>query len=204
MKKILFLSILITMFSIAVFADIRLPDNIKPTPETKSNPNKKEKNILLMIRVNPNVNEPTLRIPRSAVKDLRAQLDEIEGNDANYASGFNISRTQTLMSGLFLSAAFIFGGVWALRGKSLGKNQKIVSGLLIFTFLGASAFTVFANVAPPPLQGLNGSLFSDKMKNSWRGAVGNVKVEIDEKSSSKTVELVIPRSEGDSSVNREE
>lgn len=201
MKKLLFLSILISTFYVSTFADIRLPDDIKPSPETKSN--KKEKRMSLSISVNPNYKEPVLRIPRGAVKNLRAQLDDIEETNSNYAGGMSISRTQTLMSGLFFSLALVFGGVWVLRGKSFGKNQKIVSGLLIFGLLGASVYTVFANAAPPPLQGIDDSLFSDKMKSRWRGARGTVKIEISEnEDSGSPIQLIVPSSRN--SVNGEE
>lgn len=149
----------------------------------------------MTIRIQNNLKEPTLKIPRSAIKDLRAQLDEIDGGNSNQSAGLNVSATQTLMSGLFFSAAIIFGGVWMFRGKSFDTNQKIVSGFLIFAFIGASVATIFANVAPRPLEGINGSLFSDKMKNSWRGAVGKVKVEVEDKDyKNAPIELSIPRS----------
>lgn len=203
MKKLLFLAIFIVVFSINTFADIRLPDNIKPSPTATPKSDKKSKKMQMAIRINPSVDETTLRIPRSALKDLRAQLDEIDGGNSNVAAGI-FSGTQTLMSGLFFSVALIFGGVWMFRGKSLGKNQKIVAGLLIFAFLGASVVTVFANAAPPPLQGLKADLFSDKMRNSIRGATGTVKVEIENDGyQGSLIQLIIPR-DGENLRNDEE
>lgn len=197
MKKLLFLSIFTVIFSISAFADIRLPDNIKPSPTATPKSKTKSQKMQMSIRVNPNVDEPTLKIPRSVIKDLRAQLDEIDGGSSNVAQASGISKTQTLMSGLFFSAALIFGGVWMFRGKSLAKNQKVVAGLLVFAFLGASVYTVSANVAPPPLQGLKADLFSDKMRNSIRGATGTINVEIDNDSyQGRQIQLTIPRNDG--------
>jgi hypothetical protein len=196
MKKLLILSIFTVIFSISAYADVRLPDNLKPSPTVTPKEDKKVKRMQMSIRVNPNVDEPTLRIPRSALKDLRAQLDELDGGSSNIAAVSSISGTQTLMSGLFFSAAMIFGGVWMFRGKTLGKNQKIVAGLLIFAFISASVVTVFANVAPPPLRGLNADLFSDKMQSYWSGASGTVKIEItDYTYRGSEFELTIPRRE---------
>lgn len=194
MKKMLFPLFLLTLFSLSAFADVRLPDNLKPSPTATPKSNKKDKKMQMSIRVNPNVSEPTLRIPRSAVKDLRAQLDETGGENSNAAGVQSVSGTQTLVSGLFFAAALTFGGVWMFRGKSLGKTQKIVSGLLIFGLLGASVYTVFANVAPPAYAGLKADMFSDKMKNHWRGASGTVKIEIaDYDYQGAPIELIIPR-----------
>lgn len=193
MKKLLFLLVLTAAFSLNAFADVRLPDNLKPSPTVAPKEDKKTKKMQMAIVLNPSVTEPTLKIPRSSLKKLRAQLDELDGGNSNNAAAGNISGTQTLMSGLFFSAALIFGGVWMFRGKSLGKNQKIVAGLLVFAFLGASVATVFANVAPPPLKGLSADLFSDKMKSYWSGASGTVKIEITEYNyRGSEIELVIP------------
>ena len=194
MKKLLFLCAFSVIFSVNSFADIRLPDNVKPSPTATPKSKTKSQKMQMSIRVNPNTEEPTLVIPRGALNNLRAQLDEIDGGSSNVAQASGISGTQTLMSGLFFSAALIFGGVWMFRGKSLAKNQKIVAGLLIFAFLGASVYTVSANVAPPPFIGIKADVFSDKMRTSWRGAVGEVKVEIDENSrNGSMIELWVPR-----------
>lgn len=204
MKKLLILSIFTVIFSLNAFADVRLPDNLKPSPTATPKSKQKSQKMQMSIRVNPNVDEPTLVIPRSALKELRAQLDELDGVNSNVAGG-SISKTQTLMSGIFFSAALIFGGVWMFRGKSLGKTQKIIAGCLIAAFLGASVVTVFANVAPPPFQGLKADLFSDKMQNSWRGAIGTVRVEIDNDGyQGAPIQLTIPRRDENSSRNDEE
>ena len=196
MKKLLFLYAFIAIFSISAFADIRLPDNVKPSPTATPRSKTKSQKMQMSIRVNPNIEETTLVIPRGAINNLRAQLDELDGGNSNVAQTGGISGTQTLMSGMFFSAALIFGGVWMFRGKSLAKNQKIIAGLLIFAFLGASVYTVSANVAPPAYVGIKADVFSDKMRTSWRGAVGEIKVEVDEDSrNGGMIELWVPRSD---------
>lgn len=201
MKKLLFLFALITIFSLSTFADIRLPDKIKPSPTATP---KDDERVNFQITVTSNFDEPTLVIPRNAIKGLRAQLDEIEGTKPTYAGSFGISGTQTLMSGLFFSVALIFGGVWMFRGKSLVKNQKIVSGLLIFACFGASVVTIFANVAPPILENLSSSVFSDKMRNQRRTASGKVKISIvDSGYEGNPIRLYIPRNDGATNKSEE-
>ena len=195
-KLLLFLSLII--FANVVRADI-------PRPEKTPQPEKQETRVNFDIASSSQFNEATLVIPRGALNNLRAQLDEIEGTDSNSSRVSGISGTQTLMSGLFFSAALIFGGVWMFRGKSLAKNQKIVAGLLIFAFLGASVYTVSANVAPPVYQSLNNSIFSDKMKNERRVASGKVKISIvDSPSENTPMKLYIPRNDGATENNGEE
>ena len=198
MKKIfLFLSLMI--FASVVRADIPQPSKTPPPQQ------KQEARVYFNIGVSSYYSEPTLVVPRNMLKDLQAQINEIEGKDSNSASLSGVSRTQTLMSGLFFSAALIFGGVWVFRGKSLGKNQKIVAGLLIFAFLGASVYTVSANVAPPKYQNINSSMFSDPMKNTRRMARGKVKIEvIDDTAKTETIQLFVPRNDGETNKNDEE
>ena len=107
MKRIFSLSLLIAMFSIAAFADIRLPDTPKPTPAPKE---KKSIESNMTIRLDKNATEARLIIPRSQLKQLRAELEDLDNGGGNTA--MNVTRTQTIVSGLFLSLSIVFGGVW--------------------------------------------------------------------------------------------
>lgn len=202
MKKYVALLVVLLLFSINAFADVRLPDAPKPTPK-KTSVAKKETSVEFHIRVNSNVTEPVLRVPRSALKTMRAGLD---GSADDTALATTVAKLPTVMSGLFLSLAIIFGGVWLARGKQLGKTGKLVASSLVIVFFSfAFAFTIYANVAPPPFQGLNGNIFSDAMKNHWNGAVGKVKVEItDENYDDAPIELIIPRDSKSATRNDEE
>ena len=101
MKKIFSLLAGTMIFSVAAFADIRppLPPPPSATPDSKTN-------------------KPTLQIPQSAVKNLRAQPGAIDDGSSTVAAtfgSFNLLPIQTLISGLFMSLAIIFGGVMILR-----------------------------------------------------------------------------------------
>ena len=195
MKKIALMFALILCSTIFAAADIRLPDTPKPTPTAKPAPAAKAIRVPFNLVIN-SVDEPVLEIPHGSLKKLRAQLDALDGGDANgttIAETSAFSQTQTLVSGLFLSLAMIFGGVWFVRGKASGVNPKIAAGALICLFVGAAAFAVFANVAPPPIKNIDSRLFSDAMLGSWSGAEGTVKIEIIEKNGDGRITLNIPR-----------
>ena len=194
MKKIALIFVLALCLTNLARADIRLPDTPKPTPTAKPKPAAKEVRVPFNLRVQYNYTEPVLQIPRQSIKSLRAQLDALDGGETNGATIAGTSAwssTQTLMSGLFLSLAMIFGGVWFVRGKNFGKIQKTAASALVCLFVGAGAFAVFANVAPPPITVLDGNLFSGQMRGSYRGAVGTVKIELADKDDDR-ITLIIP------------
>lgn len=199
MRKFVILLGIITLFAVNAAADI-------PMPKKKDSA---ENRLPINIRVSNNAREATLNIPRSAVKTLRAQLDEADGDDnpttavASLNENSNFSRMQTVASGLFLSLAVVFAGVWLARGKNSGKgfskSKKTVAAVCLLVLSSIAAGTaVFANAPPPPIQGINGDLFSNKMRNYWSGADGTVRVIIyDDKNSGGKIYLEVPRGDGD-------
>lgn len=191
--KYITLILLFIITATFAFADISVPETPKPTAKPE-----KAFRTRLVLRTSSNVEEPTLTIPRSAIKELRAQLDEIESETDTNASvnSPNYTKTSAIVSGLFLSLAFVFGGVFLLRNKP----TKMSIGLILLAICSASATIIYANVAPPIIQSLDGNLFSDKMKQSYRGATGTVKVKVVKESSQ--IELAIPR--GDEKLKTED
>lgn len=203
MKNLTLLLAFLMLLTTAAVADIRLPDTPKPTPSPKTDA--KALNRDLTIRLSPNVEEATLEIPKDAIKSLRAALENIDDNGAiaGTTGGFNITPTQTLMSGLFLSLALTVGGVWFLKSKPIGNAPKVAAGLIAAMFFGGGATLILANVAPPPIKGINADLFSDQLRRNWRGANGSVKVVVVERNyEGAAIVLNIPR--GDKKVAGEE
>ena len=103
MKRILSLLALLVTFTIAAAADIPPVKTPKPTPAPK------ELDSGLEIELDKSAKDVKLIIPKSMVKELRAQLDGIENEpdtSAVVAAGF--TRTQTIVSGLFMSLAIVF------------------------------------------------------------------------------------------------
>jgi len=187
MKRIFSLLILVTMFSIAAFADIRLPDTPKPTPSPKA---KKAIDTTFSISIQQDAKEARLLIPKDQIKQLRAELDALD-NDSNNAALLTFSRTQTIVGGLFLSLAFVFGGVWFTRSrKSDMKPNKMAVAAVVLFFCGAFATVVFANIGPPlEARTITGKIFSPAV-HQYKQASGKIKLEISD--DNYGVRLIVP------------
>ncbi|HEX9960339.1 MAG TPA: hypothetical protein VGB00_05375 [Pyrinomonadaceae bacterium] len=184
MKKLFSSIVLIAALALIAFADIRLPD----TPQPKQS---KAIDTRLQIRLDQNAKEARLRIPKSRIKQLRAELEEFD-DAADATASASFSKTQTVVSGLFLSLAFVFGGVWLARsrGKTETKASKapvVGAGL----FLTAALTTIaFANVGPPPeTRNITGKLFSNSVQ-AYKHASGRIKLEISDEIDE--IELIVP------------
>ena len=189
MKKIFSLCVLLGMFSIAAFADVRLPDTPKPTPAPKQ---KKTIESALSIRLDKKATEARLIIPKSQIKQLRAALDDLD-DDNTGNTAMNVTRTQTIVSGLFLSLAMVFGGVWFARSRrSDGKINKTAAVAIILFLVGSAATVAFANMGPPAeLRSISGKLFNKQIFGGWGSAYGKIKLEVSGTDGS-TIELVVP------------
>jgi hypothetical protein len=191
MKRLLCLILLIMATSIAGFADIARPDK---SPTRTPKPSKSiETN--MTIRLKSDATEAVLRIPKSQVKQLRAALDVLDQaddtaeNDA--PAGSVISRTQTIVSGLFLSLALVFGGVWFVRsGKASVKSGKTLVILAVLAALGSAATFAFANAGPPPeARSITGKMFSQAVHYL---KFGSGKIRLETKDDQNGVELIVP------------
>lgn len=188
MKKIFSLCVLLGMFSIAAFADVRLPDTPKPTPSPKQ---KKTIESNMTIRLDKKASEARLIIPKSQIKELRAVLEDLDDDTGNTA--MNITRTQTIVSGLFLSLAMVFGGVWFARVRRTdGKINKTIAAAIMLFLVGSAATVAFANMGPPTeLRSISGKLFNKQIFGGWNSASGKIKIEVSENEGSM-IELVVP------------
>ena len=189
MKKIFSLCVLLGMFSMAAFADIRLPDTPKPTPSPKQ---KKAIDLTMTIRLDKKASEARLIIPKSQIKQLRAALDDLD-DDNTGNTAMNVTRTQTIVSGLFLSLAMVFGGVWFARSRRTdGKINKTAAAAIVLFLVGSAATVAFANMGPPTeLRSISGKLFNKQIFGGWNSASGKIKIEVSENEGS-AVELVVP------------
>ena len=187
MKRIFSLSLLITMLSIAAFADIRPPDTPKPTPAPKE---KKSMESNMTIRLDKSATEARLIIPKSQLKQLRAELEDLDGDGGNTA--MNVTRTQTIVSGLFLSLAIVFGGVWFSRKRQTsGKINKTIAAGVVVLLVGSAATIAFANMGPPPqLRSISSKLFNRDTFKGWNSAYGKVKIEVSD--TDNLIELIVP------------
>ena len=154
MKKIVCLFSLIALLSLVALADVRIPTP-KATPKGKL--------VKMVVALDDDVNEPTLVIKKSAVKTLRAALDEAEAGDDNLAQAETSSEklpVKTIFAGIFLTLSFIFGGVWLARSKP----SKTVIGLFLFGLFATTTVFVFADVAPPKILGITKRILSQDLQ----------------------------------------
>lgn len=188
MKRILGLSMLLLLSSVAGFADIAPEITPKPIPKPKSSP----VSTTMSIRMDAKTKVATLSIPREQLKQLTAQLEQLDSESDNTAAATgSISRTQTIVSGMFLSLAMVFGGIWFVRnGKSATKAGKALVIFAIIAGVGSAATLVYANAGPPPaLRSITSTLFDKKAFIYLSSATGKINLEVSDQS---TVELRVP------------
>lgn len=162
MKYLICLTGLILVCSSAALADIARPDK---TPNHVPKPKTEPGIVTTMdIRLDRDAKEARLIIPKSQIKQLRAELEQLDGDSDDVASvaTAGISRTQTIASGLFLSLAILFGGMWFVKsGKAAtraGKSAVIVA--IVATVVSAATF-VYANAGPPAeARSITGKMFA--------------------------------------------
>lgn len=199
MRRIFSLLALAAIFSVAAFADVRLPDTPKPTPAAKQN---KTIDTDFRISIRKDAKEARLLIPKSQLKQLRAELEQLD-EDSNNTAFLSFSRTQTIVSGLFLSLAMIFGGVWFARSRKtdLKANKTLVIGASLF-LCGAFAAVAFANVGPPnEARSITGKIFTPAV-HMYKQAWGKIKVETTDETDD--IVLIVPDVPDENKSNSEE
>ncbi len=188
MKRILSLSLAMLAFTVAGFADIAPMKTPKPTPAPKSTPISTR----MSIKMDSTTKVATLSIPRQQLKELRAQIDQLEGETDNTATATgNFSRTQTIVSGAFLSLALVFGGLWFVRsGKATSKPAKSLLVLAMLGVIGSAATLAYANAGPPlELRTISSVLFDKKAFGYWPSASGKIDLVV---SDTPVIELKVP------------
>ena len=187
MRRLILLSIVLVFGSLAAFADIARPEPSKAPKLAKA------VNTTMMIRLQRDATEAKLIIPKSQIKQLRAELEQLDDDSDNTAaattsSGF--SRTQTIVSGMFLSLAIVFGGMWFVRsGKVATKSGKTMVILAVLACIGSAATLVYANAGPPPeARSITGKMFSQAV-HYYKFGSGKIRVET---GNGNQVELIVP------------
>jgi hypothetical protein len=183
MKKSICLTVFVLILSVIAVANA-------PAPTPKRAKKSKPPVVTTMsIRLDRDATEAKLIIPKSQLKQLRAELDELESDDDNTASAGS-SGTQTIVSGIFLSLAFVFGGIWFVRsGKATAPGKNFVA-LAALAGIASAATFVYANVGPPPeARAITGKMFSDSM-HRYKGGWGRVKIE--SSTDADQIEFIVP------------
>jgi hypothetical protein len=188
MKRTVFAFALAAALATVALADI-------PKPQKPPKP-KASIDSLLHISLKSDAKEARLIIPKSQLAQLRAQLDQIGGAEDTAAAAITEpgagGRVPTIVGGLFLSLAIVFGGIWFARsGKlSLRTNSAIVV-LIIFTAIGSAATFVYGNAGPPPeARSITGRMFTQAVHMYGFGS-GQIKLETSD-DPDQPLELIVP------------
>jgi len=187
MKSSILLTALLLMFAEAAFGDIARPQE-SPVKGTK-----KSIETTLMIHLKHDAKDAILVIPKNQIKQLRAQLDELdsEPDTAAVSSTAVVGRTRTIVSGAFLSLALVFGGIWFVRsGKAATRTGKTLAIVTVLACVASAATYVFANAGPPPeARSITGKMFSQAVHIYGFGS-GRIKVETATEGDS--IDLIVP------------
>lgn len=180
MRRTLLCFAIVLSFVTMTFADVARPD--KPKKPVKSI------DTSLSIRLDRDAREAVLIIPRDQVKQLRAELDQLDGTDSNTATVGTFTRLQTVVSGTLLSLAFVLGGMWFVRAST--QNSKAVVTAAVLLAVSSIATLVYGNAGPPPeARTITGKMFTQSVhmyKTGW----GAIKLEVSDSEANPV--LIVP------------
>jgi len=184
MKKLL-VPVFFLVIATSAFADIARPEK---SPKSVKKPAAVD--TYLSIGLDRDAKEARLIIPRSQLKTLRAELDAIDnGSDtAVTATSGGMSKVQTIASGIFISLAFVFAGIWFARSGKLS-TRAAAAGAVVFLFAGLAAI-VYGNAGPPSeARSITGKMFAPAM-HIYKFGGGKIKLEISD--TEDQVQLIVP------------
>ncbi len=148
--------------------------------------NKKKIDTELSIRLDRDAKEARLIIPRSQLKQLRAELEQLDAA-ADTTAAVTFQSTQTVVSGALLSLAMVFAGMWFFRSHSHNTKTVIASAFLLMCSV---ATLVYANAGPPPeARTISGKMFSQSV-HMYKGGWGKIKLEVSD--TARNPELIVP------------
>ncbi len=188
MKRMILLSVLLALAAVTALADIARPDR---TPNGTRKP-KLGTEATLRIKIDRNATEAKLIIPKSKLKQLRAELDQADDDNAQASTeslGSGTQRLQTIMGGFFLSLSVVFGGFWVARKKG-GKGGQAAALIAVAGASAAAVSVVYANVGPPPAaRSITSKLFDQKIIRPYNFAEGKIMIETGD---GETYQLIVP------------
>ena len=165
------------LLATAAYADIPRPDRT-PTKANKT----AAVDTYLSIQLDRDAKEARLIIPRSQLKALRAELDALDTGPnvtAGVISADSTSRLQMIVSGVLLSLAVAFGGIWfARQEKSSAKVSRSAAAAMVIFAGGALATIVYGNAGPPAeAREITGKMFSPAL-HVYKFGGGKIKLEV--------------------------
>jgi hypothetical protein len=190
MKNLIYLTAMLALASGTLFADIARPEKSPAkTPKPRSVSSVMSQ---MDIRLDRDAKQARLLIPRSQIQQLRAQLDAMDDDNGDTAAVTTpgVSRTQTIVSGIFLSLAIVFGGMWFVRsGKSATKTGKSLVVFAVVAGIASAATFIYANAGPPQsARSITGKMFTDAV-HMYGFGWGEVKLET---TNEERIQLIVP------------
>jgi hypothetical protein len=189
MRKALSFLAVILFLAPVTFGDVPRPSEKPPKPA-------KSIDTSLSIRLDRDAREARLIIPRDQLRQLRAELDQLDGGDTStVASTGAFSRVQTIVSGALLSLAFVFGGMWLVRS-GRQRSKGIVAAAALLT-VGSIATLVYGNAGPPSeARSITGKMFTQGV-HMYKGGWGAIKLEVSDTERNPTLIVPDPAKAGD-------
>jgi hypothetical protein len=193
MKNLIGILVVLSFAAAAAFADIRPPVR-QSTPAPAASPATSSE-VGVSLSVSRFDKEGTLVVTKSLIEKINAaakakgqtSLIEVESDRGSIAS------TQTIVGGVFLSLAFVLGGVWLARSK--GQVSKPALGIMLLAMTGLGTTLVIGNVPPPKRIKLDSGIVNGaKMNDSV--AVGKMKLLLVDYESKEDVMIVLGNNEG--------
>ncbi len=187
MKKSILACVLTVLACVNALADI--------APEPGKSPNRVKKpptvNTDMDIRLDPLATEARLIIPASQLKQLRAELEslDLDNNTAAMTGANTTLPTQTIVSGMLLSLAFVFGGLWLAKNRHIAIRSKAIGAAALLAITGSAATYVYANAGPPAeARSITGKMFAQSVHIYGHGW-GKIKLETGD---GNRVQLIVP------------
>ena len=185
MKTLLIITLVLGT-SVVGLADIARPENgarvKKPVEGIET---------AIDIKLDKDAKEARLIIPRSRLKQLRAELDALEnGKDQAVDATGIFTRTQTIAAGFMLSLSLVLGGMWFARSGRGSRASRSTVGVVAIGLMAFGAGIVYSNAGPPPeARGVTSKMFSQAM-NLYGFGYGKVKLET---SDLDRIQLIVPK-----------
>ena len=184
------LAVSLLLLPAIVHADVARPEK---SPDRVKKP--VEIDTYLSIRLDSEAKEARLIIPRSQAKALRAELEALDGDSDPTAALLSTSgdnpRLRMIVSGVFLSLAFVFAGIWFTRKGGKTSRTGVASAAVTMIFaLGGLAVVVYGNAGPPAeARSITGKMFSPAL-HVYKFGGGKIKLEISNTETQPT--LIVP------------
>lgn len=178
--------ILITLMASTIcLADLVRPE--RPKPSTKP----AAIDTQLSIELDKNAKDARLIIPRNQLKQLRAELDAMDGGGDDTASVIGFTRLQTILGGTLLSLGFVFAGFAFVKRGWFRVNGGKTAATIAILFVGlALASIAIGNIGPPSeARSITGKMFTRAVHLYGFGS-GKIKLEVSDEA--KNPKLIVP------------